>query len=38
MTMQDLPLGRHVDYPREYDAALLFAIPARARPRPHRHR
>ena len=27
MTMQELPLGRHVDYPREYDAALLFAIP-----------
>jgi 7-cyano-7-deazaguanine reductase len=27
MTPQDLPLGRHVDYPREYDAALLFPIP-----------
>lgn len=27
MTSQDLPLGRHVDYPREYDAALLFPIP-----------
>ena len=25
--MQDLPLGRHVDYPREYDPALLFPIP-----------
>ena len=24
--MQDLPLGRHVDYPREYDPALLFPI------------
>lgn len=24
---QDLPLGRHVDYPREYDASLLFPIP-----------
>jgi len=23
----DLPLGRHVDYPREYDARLLFPIP-----------
>ncbi|RPE80083.1 NADPH-dependent 7-cyano-7-deazaguanine reductase QueF [Vulcaniibacterium tengchongense] len=23
---QELPLGRHVDYPREYDAALLFPI------------
>ncbi|MGQ4660713.1 NADPH-dependent 7-cyano-7-deazaguanine reductase QueF [Lysobacter sp. F6437] len=23
----DLPLGRSVDYPREYDAALLFPIP-----------
>jgi 7-cyano-7-deazaguanine reductase len=22
----DLPLGRHVDYPREYDASLLFPI------------
>ena len=27
MNPQDLPLGRHVDYPREYDAALLFPIP-----------
>ena len=27
MTTQDLPLGRHVDYPREYDASLLFPIP-----------
>ncbi|HEV8692613.1 MAG TPA: NADPH-dependent 7-cyano-7-deazaguanine reductase QueF, partial [Lysobacter sp.] len=27
MTSQDLPLGRHVDYPREYDASLLFPIP-----------
>jgi 7-cyano-7-deazaguanine reductase len=27
MTSQDLPLGRHVDYPREYDAGLLFPIP-----------
>ena len=27
MTSQDLPLGRHVDYPREYDATLLFPIP-----------
>src|SRR5262245_27384398 len=27
MTHQDLPLGRHVDYPREYDAGLLFPIP-----------
>jgi len=26
MTAQDLPLGRHVDYPREYDASLLFPI------------
>jgi 7-cyano-7-deazaguanine reductase len=26
MTAQDLPLGRHVDYPREYDPALLFPI------------
>jgi len=26
MTSTDLPLGRHVDYPREYDAALLFPI------------
>jgi NADPH-dependent 7-cyano-7-deazaguanine reductase QueF-like protein len=30
MTHQDLPLGRHVDYPREYDAALLFPIPERS--------
>ncbi|MFC5578757.1 NADPH-dependent 7-cyano-7-deazaguanine reductase QueF [Lysobacter niabensis] len=34
MTTQDLPLGRHVDYPREYDAALLFPI-ARALGRGH---
>jgi len=27
MTTQDLPLVRHVDYPREYDASLLFPIP-----------
>lgn len=27
MTAIDLPLGRHVDYPREYDASLLFPIP-----------
>lgn len=27
MTTQDLPLGRHVDYPRDYDASLLFPIP-----------
>ncbi|MGY0557507.1 NADPH-dependent 7-cyano-7-deazaguanine reductase QueF [Lysobacter sp. A421] len=27
MTAIDLPLGRHVDYPRVYDAALLFPIP-----------
>jgi 7-cyano-7-deazaguanine reductase len=27
MKPHDLPLGRHVDYPREYDAALLFPIP-----------
>lgn len=26
MTPQDLPLGRHVDYPRKYDASLLFPI------------
>lgn len=26
MTHPDLPLGRHVDYPREYDARLLFPI------------
>lgn len=26
MNTHDLPLGRQVDYPREYDAALLFAI------------
>src|SRR5688500_543887 len=26
MTSHDLPLGRHVDYPREYDASLLFPI------------
>ena len=31
---QDLPLGRHVDYPREYDASLLFPI-ARALGRGH---
>lgn len=34
MTPQDLPLGRHVDYPREYDASLLFPI-ARALGRGH---
>jgi 7-cyano-7-deazaguanine reductase len=34
MTSQDLPLGRHVDYPREYDASLLFPI-ARALGRGH---
>ncbi len=34
MTHQDLPLGRHVDYPREYDASLLFPI-ARALGRGH---
>lgn len=34
MNPQDLPLGRHVDYPREYDAALLFPI-ARALGRDH---
>jgi 7-cyano-7-deazaguanine reductase len=27
MSMQDLPLGRTVDYPREYDPSLLFPIP-----------
>jgi 7-cyano-7-deazaguanine reductase len=27
MNPPDLPLGRHVDYPRTYDAALLFPIP-----------
>ncbi len=27
MNPHDLPLGRHVDYPREYDASLLFPIP-----------
>jgi 7-cyano-7-deazaguanine reductase len=27
MDMHDLPLGRQVDYPREYDAGLLFPIP-----------
>lgn len=27
MTMQELPLGRAVDYPREYDPSLLFPIP-----------
>lgn len=27
MGQTDLPLGRHVDYPRGYDAGLLFAIP-----------
>lgn len=26
MDTHDLPLGRHVDYPREYDASLLFPI------------
>ncbi len=26
MTSTDLPLGRHVEYPRDYDAALLFPI------------
>ncbi len=25
-TQPDLPLGRHVDYPRKYDASLLFPI------------
>ncbi|GAB3387822.1 NADPH-dependent 7-cyano-7-deazaguanine reductase QueF [Lysobacter fragariae] len=34
MTSNDLPLGRHVDYPREYDATLLFPI-ARAIGRNH---
>lgn len=32
MTSQDLPLGRHVEYPRQYDAALLCPI-SRARGR-----
>lgn len=27
MTIPETPLGRPVDYPREYDAGLLFAIP-----------
>lgn len=27
MDVQELPLGRHVDYPREFDAALLYPIP-----------
>ncbi|NUO77739.1 MAG: NADPH-dependent 7-cyano-7-deazaguanine reductase QueF [Lysobacter sp.] len=31
---QELPLGRHVDYPREYDPSLLFPI-ARALGRSH---
>ncbi len=26
MSTHDLPLGRHVEYPREYDASLLFPI------------
>lgn len=26
MDLANLPLGRHVDYPREYDASLLFPI------------
>lgn len=26
MTAHDLPLGRHVDYPSQYDASLLFPI------------
>ena len=34
MTAHELPLGRHVDYPREYDASLLFPI-ARALGREH---
>lgn len=34
MTSHDLPLGRHVDYPREYDASLLFPI-ARSLGRAH---
>jgi 7-cyano-7-deazaguanine reductase len=34
MTMQDLPLGRHVDYPRDYDPTLLFPI-ARSLGRAH---
>ncbi|GAB3100679.1 NADPH-dependent 7-cyano-7-deazaguanine reductase QueF [Lysobacter terrae] len=27
MNPQDLPLGRHIDYPREFDASLLCPIP-----------
>ncbi|HEU4991254.1 MAG TPA: NADPH-dependent 7-cyano-7-deazaguanine reductase QueF [Luteimonas sp.] len=27
MDIEGLPLGRHVDYPRHYDATLLFPIP-----------
>ena len=27
MDTDRLPLGRHVDYPRHYDATLLFPIP-----------
>lgn len=27
MSTQDLPLGRHVDYPSAYDASLLYPIP-----------
>lgn len=34
MTAHDLPLGRHVDYPREYDPSLLFPI-ARSLGRAH---
>src|SRR5688500_11682725 len=34
MTMQDLPLGRHVDYPRHYDPTLLVPI-ARSLGRAH---
>lgn len=34
MTSHDLPLGRHVDYPRQYDASLLFPI-ARSLGRAH---
>ncbi|WP_363799752.1 NADPH-dependent 7-cyano-7-deazaguanine reductase QueF [Lysobacter firmicutimachus] len=34
MTSHDLPLGRHVDYPREYDPSLLFPI-ARSLGRAH---
>lgn len=34
MTSNDLPLGRHVDYPREYDASLLYPI-ARSLGRAH---